>query len=553
MRGFHSLILAVSSSFGFAQATISLGAASTYGALSYATITNTGPTEITGDIGTTGTSITGFPPGIYTGSKYIASQATTSFQAAQAAYEAVATLPGAITLVGNLGGRALGPGTYKFPSSAILIGDLTLVGTGSCSDAWYFQIGSTLTTSTGSAVVMAESSYTASSSSQPTTTSLSLSISSTANSSTAFFVTFDKFYNNFVFLDKFHNPLYFIPVSSFHEFNDKFYSTLYYIFITFFDKFYNNFVLFDNFYNTFHYISITLLYELHDKVYRIPFISFLNKHSHHQLFIDCVFYTNINHLDRLHDIHLHSDEMPRNSDKLPTPPLPSGLTVSTVYTTKVYTITKCPATVTNCPVGSVTTDIISLYTTICPITPTTPTPQPQPQLPSGFTVSTVYTTKIYTVTKCAATATHCPIGAVTTEIISLYTTLLPVAPSTVLTSQPNGVPARPASTLLSVAAVLPTQGTPAAGKAASVSVPSPAVVSTATVIPVGASAIGGTWGNGSSISTPTPKGSAGATGTVGAAKASATFTGPTTNNGVRSWGIGWSFVLVVLMVTLMML
>ena len=49
-------------------------------------------------------------------------------------------------------------------------------------------------------------------------------------------------------------------------------------------------------------------------------------------------------------------------------PVPEvGLTTSTVYTTMVYTITACPKSVTNCPVGKLTTDIVSLYTTVCPV------------------------------------------------------------------------------------------------------------------------------------------------------------------------------------------
>lgn len=50
------------------------------------------------------------------------------------------------------------------------------------------------------------------------------------------------------------------------------------------------------------------------------------------------------------------------------------MTTSTVYISSVYTITSCAATVTNCPnKGSVTTKIISSYTTICPVTETKPT------------------------------------------------------------------------------------------------------------------------------------------------------------------------------------
>ncbi|RSL41721.1 hypothetical protein CEP53_012590 [Fusarium sp. AF-6] len=46
---------------------------------------------------------------------------------------------------------------------------------------------------------------------------------------------------------------------------------------------------------------------------------------------------------------------------------PTQYTTSTVYTTKTYTITKCPPTVTDCPVGHVTTETIPVYTTVCPV------------------------------------------------------------------------------------------------------------------------------------------------------------------------------------------
>jgi hypothetical protein len=91
-----------------------LGAASTFGVLSYASITNTGPTDINGDIGTTGTSITGFPPGIFTGSRYISAAATAALVDATLASEAIAAQPGAITLTGDLGGQVLGPGVYSY-------------------------------------------------------------------------------------------------------------------------------------------------------------------------------------------------------------------------------------------------------------------------------------------------------------------------------------------------------------------------------------------------------------------------------------------------------
>ncbi len=113
------------------------------------------------------------------------------------------------------------------------------------------------------------------------------------------------------------------------------------------------------------------------------------------------------------------------------------MTTSTVYTTTVRTVTKCPPSVP-CPTGGyVTTETIPLYTTVCPVTPTT-TPAPSatssPSAGSSvsassseeMTTSTVYTTTVRTVTKCPPTV-HCPTGGyVTTETIPLYTTVCPV-------------------------------------------------------------------------------------------------------------------------------
>ncbi|KAJ9660973.1 hypothetical protein H2201_006701 [Coniosporium apollinis] len=50
------------------------------------------------------------------------------------------------------------------------------------------------------------------------------------------------------------------------------------------------------------------------------------------------------------------------------------MTTSTVYTTKVITVTACPASMPNCPAGSETTQTITssvaLYTTVCPVSST---------------------------------------------------------------------------------------------------------------------------------------------------------------------------------------
>lgn len=132
----------------------SLGSASSFAVLGASTVTNTGLTIITGDVGVSpGTAITGFPPGtLVGGSLYgggpVAAQAQSD---ALVAYNAFIGLACDSNLSGqDLGGLTLSPGVYCFNSSAQLSGTLNLVGSG----PWIFQIGSTLTTASNSAVLV---------------------------------------------------------------------------------------------------------------------------------------------------------------------------------------------------------------------------------------------------------------------------------------------------------------------------------------------------------------------------------------------------------------
>ncbi|KAI1418671.1 glycoside hydrolase family 16 protein [Hypoxylon sp. FL1857] len=106
----------------------------------------------------------------------------------------------------------------------------------------------------------------------------------------------------------------------------------------------------------------------------------------------------------------------------------SQYTTSTIYTTSVHTITSCAPTVTNCPAGGyVTTETISVGTTVCPVTESGSSPKPTTtaSVPEGYTTSTVEVTKTYTITSCKPTVTNCPVGSVTTEI-SVTTTVCPI-------------------------------------------------------------------------------------------------------------------------------
>lgn len=138
----------------FAETTVPLGAAASFGVLAYSTITNGGATVIAGNVGTSpGTSITGFPPGSVTAPSGIHAGdgvAAAAETALAAAFANAAIQPSTANLTGqNLGGMTLTPGVYTFDSSAQLTGTLILNGAG----LYIFQIGSTLTTASGAAVV----------------------------------------------------------------------------------------------------------------------------------------------------------------------------------------------------------------------------------------------------------------------------------------------------------------------------------------------------------------------------------------------------------------
>ncbi len=133
-----------------------LGSAGMFGVLGASAVTNTGPTVIDGDLGVyPGTSITGFPPGIVNGTIYDGGAVPMQAQSdALAAYNFFAGLSSNENLTGqDLGGLELTPGVYTFNSSAQLTGDLTINWEGLSNQTVVFQIGSTLSTASGSMVI----------------------------------------------------------------------------------------------------------------------------------------------------------------------------------------------------------------------------------------------------------------------------------------------------------------------------------------------------------------------------------------------------------------
>lgn len=130
-----------------------LGTALNFTAMAGTTITNTGPTVITGSMALSpGSAVTGFPPGVYTGSLHVADASAVQAQSdLTAAYVQAASAPSTSNLTGkDLGGLTLTPGVYTFSSSAALTGVLTLSGNG----VYIFQTGSTLITANSASVVL---------------------------------------------------------------------------------------------------------------------------------------------------------------------------------------------------------------------------------------------------------------------------------------------------------------------------------------------------------------------------------------------------------------
>src|SRR5271157_3044324 len=161
MRGKTLILLAITALAGFplhAKAASILGSAESFAVLGGSTVTNTHPTTVGGDLGVwPGTAVVGFPPGIVTGGTIHAGDAVA--QQAQidntTAYNGLASMPFNSTnnLSGqDLGGLTLTSGVYHFDSSAQLTGTLTLDAQGNNNAFWVFQIGSTLTTASASAV-----------------------------------------------------------------------------------------------------------------------------------------------------------------------------------------------------------------------------------------------------------------------------------------------------------------------------------------------------------------------------------------------------------------
>lgn len=137
---------------------VDLNLAKSYGVLSGgAGLTNLGFTVVTGNLGTTANTVSGFGPGVVVGRKNIGNAAAlAAFVDAQKAYAQAknATVTSDISTQSDLTGKTIYPGVYFAARGITLTGALFLDAKGNSSATWVFQSASSLLINTASAVYL---------------------------------------------------------------------------------------------------------------------------------------------------------------------------------------------------------------------------------------------------------------------------------------------------------------------------------------------------------------------------------------------------------------
>jgi Ice-binding-like len=141
---------------GAAVSAVPLGTTGSFSVLAGAGITNTGPTRVSGDIGTfPTTSISGLGSlsvgGTNHGGDAVAQKAKNDLVTA---YNSAAGQGPTNPIAGDLAGRTLVAGVYNSASSIGLSGALTLNAQGNPNAVFVFQAGSSLTTASGSHILL---------------------------------------------------------------------------------------------------------------------------------------------------------------------------------------------------------------------------------------------------------------------------------------------------------------------------------------------------------------------------------------------------------------
>ncbi len=140
-----------------AEATVvPLGVVKQFSVLAGSTITNTGTTVVDRSIGLhPGSSITGTSTMVIGGTTHVGDALAQSAKAdLTTAYDDAAGQSPRTEADGELAGETLTGGVYRRPAAMALTGLLTLDGQNDPDSVWVFQAGTTLTTGSGSSVVL---------------------------------------------------------------------------------------------------------------------------------------------------------------------------------------------------------------------------------------------------------------------------------------------------------------------------------------------------------------------------------------------------------------
>jgi Ice-binding-like/Bacterial Ig-like domain len=133
-----------------------LGTACTFGILAATpVVSSVGPTSVSGDIGIfPAASITGFPPGTFTGTEHLGDAvAQTAQNDLTTAYNNALNAGGGpsvgAAITADIGGQTKPPGIYIATTTLGITGILTLDGSTNPNGVWIFKVGSALTTASG--------------------------------------------------------------------------------------------------------------------------------------------------------------------------------------------------------------------------------------------------------------------------------------------------------------------------------------------------------------------------------------------------------------------
>jgi len=151
------LLVALPGNAQAAQALVNLGTAKTYAVLAATTVTSTGATTISGNVGLNpgeAAAVTGFPPGVVTNGTINAAgpEALQAQADLKVAYLDAAGRTSTSTVSKDLGGQTLTAGVYTAPVDLTLTGTLTLDAHNDPNAVFIFQAGRGLVTASASKV-----------------------------------------------------------------------------------------------------------------------------------------------------------------------------------------------------------------------------------------------------------------------------------------------------------------------------------------------------------------------------------------------------------------